>query len=329
MKRFIISVELCFVISLCFGFSNLNKQIDDNLSIGVNYYNEKQYDKAFPIINNLAQKGNSNAKLILAKMYYSGQGVKEDKVLANKLYKNAADLGQMEAQYIIGLYYSLGAEGYPKDESKAILWLTKAAEQGKPEAQGMVATDYFHGNGVEQNINTAIFWFQKASTSGDIISQRTLADIYFYGDFVPRDYKLALELYYKAANLGDDYSQLMIGNIYNKGLGVDKDKSFAATWFQKSANKNNAEAQYCLATLYLSGSGVEKDISIGEKLLIESANHNFDKAQLKLGLLYYLGQGVDQDKYKAAFWVDKARNNGNEEASDWWNKLELWNYKEK
>jgi TPR repeat protein len=43
--------------------------------------------------------------------------------------------------------------------------------------------------------------------------------------------------------------------------------------------------------------------------------------------MYYYGEEVAQDYKQAAYWVEKAYNNGYEEAADFWNQMELEQYK--
>ena len=56
---------------------------------------------------------------------------------AAQWYKEAADNGKSDAQYILGLFYSHGA-GVPKDTAKAAEYFTKAAEQGHKDAKSQL-----------------------------------------------------------------------------------------------------------------------------------------------------------------------------------------------
>lgn len=61
--------------------------------------------------------------------------------------------------------------------------------------------------------------------------------------------------------------------------------------------------------------------------LEQEAQKGDAKAQNNLGFMYYKGEGMPQDLKKAAYWVEKAYNNGFEQAQKAWNILELWRYK--
>ncbi len=51
-----------------------------------------------------------------------------------------------------------------------------------------------------------------------------------------------------------------------------------------------------------------------------------DISQLKLGIQYYFGKGTLIDKKQSAYWVRKSYENGNEDAKNIWEELELWKY---
>ena len=42
---------------------------------------------------------------------------------------------------------------------------------------------------------------------------------------------------------------------------------------------------------------------------------------------YYYGNDVEMDKQKAAYWCQKAHNNGSKKAKTFWEENELYKYK--
>ena len=58
------------------------------------------------------------------------------------------------------MYYS--GDGLEQDKQKAVYWFTKAAEQGDAEAQYNLAVMYDKGNGIEQNRSLAKKYYQQA-----------------------------------------------------------------------------------------------------------------------------------------------------------------------
>lgn len=84
------------------------------------------------------------------------------------------------------------------------------------------------------------------------------------------------------------------------------------------AGRGEAEAEFELAKRYWSGKGVKTDMKKALELYEDAAKHNSMQAQLELGDIYYNGitdvygdgNGVDRDYTKAAYWFEKAVENG-------------------
>lgn len=72
-----------------------------------------------------------------------------------------ADNGYHEAEEILGLMYKSG-QGVEKKTDKAILWLTKAAEAGRPLAEHYLGAMYYSGEGVSLDRARALLWLQLA-----------------------------------------------------------------------------------------------------------------------------------------------------------------------
>ena len=68
--------------------------------------------------------------------------------------------GDTWAQARLGWCYSSG-DGVDKNQVKAVEWFRKAAEQGNAEGQSLLATCYSYGIGVEENLDEALKWYQK------------------------------------------------------------------------------------------------------------------------------------------------------------------------
>ena len=57
------------------------------------------------------------------------------------------------------------------------------------------------------------------------------------------------------------------------------------------------------------------------KILIQKANQGDVVAQYNLGVAYYNGEGVEQSYSEAVYWLQKACENGVEEACEFLNKI--------
>ncbi|MEP6934783.1 MAG: caspase family protein, partial [Nitrospirota bacterium] len=81
---------------------------------------------------------------------------------AMKVWMSAAQGGDPDAQYYVGVLYEKGAEGQP-NFSQAAGWYQKAAERGISRAAVNLGRLYEQGLGVEKNDDTARAWYAKAS----------------------------------------------------------------------------------------------------------------------------------------------------------------------
>jgi hypothetical protein len=81
---------------------------------------------------------------------------------ALKVWMNAAQGGDPDAQYYVGVLYEKGAEGQP-NFSQAASWYEKAAERGVSRAAVNLGRLYEQGLGVGKNDDTARAWYAKAS----------------------------------------------------------------------------------------------------------------------------------------------------------------------
>ena len=81
-------------------------------------------------------------------------------------WRKAANQGEAEAQYKLGIAYSIG-EGVPRPSYvEAVRWWRKAALQKHPDAQYKLSKAYSHGKGIAQNDAEAKRWLRKAAENG-------------------------------------------------------------------------------------------------------------------------------------------------------------------
>ena len=78
----------------------------------------------------------------------------------------AADQGNLKAQTLLGLFYSLGT-GVEQDYDAAQTWYRRAAKQGNHIAQRRLGDCYAEGHGVERDLNEAAKWYRLAAEYGD------------------------------------------------------------------------------------------------------------------------------------------------------------------
>jgi len=85
---------------------------------------------------------------------------------ALKVWMSAAQGGDPDAQYYVGVLYEKGAEGQP-NYGQAATWYRQAADKGISRAAMNLGRLYEQGLGVEKNTDEAYKWYAKASGLGD------------------------------------------------------------------------------------------------------------------------------------------------------------------
>lgn len=80
--------------------------------------------------------------------------------------RRAADQGDLDAQFQLGLMYGLGL-GVSQSYTQALKWYRWAAQKGSPKAQVNLGYLYGTGRGVPQDYVEAYAWYSIAASSGD------------------------------------------------------------------------------------------------------------------------------------------------------------------
>ena len=104
-------------------------------------YKQKDYATALMESTPLAEGGNPEAQLLLARMFLMGQGVSRDPDQAMKWFRASASQGNADAEFFMGSYYLLPRRDIP--EGMKLLRLS--AEQGNQDAQLLLGRTYADG----------------------------------------------------------------------------------------------------------------------------------------------------------------------------------------
>ena len=99
-----------------------------------------------------------------------------------------------------------------------------------------VGCAYLFGEGVKKNGDQAVLWLTKADENGYDKAAPTLAAAYLSGEMgVEKDEVEGVKWLKKAAEF-DTYMQYQMGIVYRDGIGnISKDNSKALEWFKKAA----------------------------------------------------------------------------------------------
>ncbi len=129
-------------------------------------------------------------------------------------FKNAAKMGDAEAQFYIGFYYYCDSLGVKKDYNKAIDWFLSSANNGDDKGQNFLGWCYYQGLGTKKDYQKAKSWFERS------------------------------------AKQGNSNAQYNLGVLYENGLvGAQPNLNEAINWYLKAAKQKNPKAYEALKRL--------------------------------------------------------------------------------
>ena len=180
-----------------------------------------------------AEQGNVAAQYNIGNMYEQGKGVIPDIAKALMWYRKAAEQGH---KWVHHNQQTPGNEtGYDS--------LVVAAELGDVMAQFYLGVMYYGGNEyVDQNIEQAVVWFHKAAEQGHARAQYYLGWIYSTGVGGLQDDRQAAIWCSMAAKQGDGISQLLLGAMYADGKGVTQNFIMAYIWSSVAVTNGRSDA---------------------------------------------------------------------------------------
>lgn len=287
----------------------------------------QEHAKAFYFFNRAALQNDKDAQFLVALCYQNGIGVVQNteqalfwynKAVSNGLdapaisnkdksnaaalkkaatskadfvtLKLAADEGNTDAQFQVGLHYANGQDT-AQDDAQAIYWLQKAAKQQNKNAMSYLAWMNMLGLGLPQNVSQAVHWFVSAHDSNaqafnqfDTNSEATQIALKAQANAQAEkaiallenndegDIDIAVKLLEQAAKNNHPGAQTKLAQLYQTGKGVSKNKEKARHLFEKAAKNGQTEAQYALGWIYFNGDGVNKNVM--------QAYHWFNQASL-------------------------------------------------
>jgi len=112
-----------------------------------------------------ALAGNADAQYEIGSSFESAKGLPKNDSEALRWYRKAAENGHPQAQYWMGAFCDSGVVSDKKPE-EAARWYRKAAEQGHANAQYCLGVCFANGVGVLKNNGEAVEWFREAAEKG-------------------------------------------------------------------------------------------------------------------------------------------------------------------
>jgi uncharacterized protein len=197
----------------------------------------------------LAKAGDPDAKMAVAEAYEQGKEAKLDLAKAAKWYREAALVGNLEAQFRLAKLVNKGAPGLSADKSTSLKLLQSAASAGHAASQNMFGLMLQNGDGVAKDEKAAANWYRKAADQKFGVAETNLGVLYLKGLGVERSLPEAFKLFSNGAEHGDGWGMNNLGGMYEMGWGTTKDMAKAQEYYTKAAAAGIVMANQNLARL--------------------------------------------------------------------------------
>ncbi|KAI1170808.1 hypothetical protein F4777DRAFT_567821 [Nemania sp. FL0916] len=212
------------------------------------------------LLQQAADQNNTDAIYLLGQFNFYGNysHPRNFKVAFDHYYRLASQYGNSSAQYMVGLMYATGiGDAVERDQAKALLYHTFAADQGHTRSEMTVAARHMNGIGVPKNCETACKYYKRVADKA----------MTWFRSGPPGGMTIVSQAY----RLSDE-----VGGVYGEGASVVS----AGINALKASPNSDAYAS------------IEDVI---EYLDLMSQKGDF-KASFNLGRLYYEGQrGLDRN----------------------------------
>jgi len=170
----------------------------------------------------------------LAIAYRSGEGVGEDTGKAMTLTRRAAQLGNPQANYVLGaaLYLEDG------DTATAIDYLMQSADENFSAAEYLLGRIYAMGRGVRRDLPWALRWYGLAAAHGHSEAQFTYATSMLSGGVMPANLDEAVFWLGQAALQGHERANKLL-----RELDIEPDPKTQAAFARRLSHIGDAKAQ--------------------------------------------------------------------------------------
>ena len=230
---------------------------------------------------------------------FEGHKGEEDDVF--RYQETMAAQGDTRAQAWLGHRYYWGAGGVARDRARALEFLQRAANDGNVEAQYNLGVMYAYGHGVEKDRNASLALFRKAADEGYTAAYNGLALSLTDGSS-DNNWTEAFHYFNKSAAAGNADGLYNSALLLKDGRGTPKDEATAVLYMRRAVRADHQAARIALGSMLIEGRGVAGNCREGTLLLKQAAERGRWGILLRDGLEAYLRKDIAAAirSYKAA-----------------------------
>ena len=164
------------------------------------------------------------------------------KITGSLQLREAAAMGNAEAQFIIATRYLNGTDGVEQDFAKAAYWYGKASAAGNAPSQYRLGTLYERGKGVARDMKAALGWYERAGALGNVKAMHNAAVLSAGNEQRQPDYERAFKWFSLGAAHGLKDSQFNLAVLLERGLGTRQTARKHCSGISMAAKQNDADA---------------------------------------------------------------------------------------
>lgn len=218
----------------------------EQLAVAIRYETgdgvKQDSQKATAWLKQAVAQGHPQATARLAWHYMQGIGVLRNFPEADRLYREAYDLGVRGAAVNLAALYRKGGAGIDQNYAESVFWAKRAADAGNPRGQNILGELIRDGRGIRQSFQGALELFELAAAKRLPAAEYNASAVLRNGVGVKRDEKKAMVYLKRAAGAGHAAAMVDLGLAYAQGSGVAKNTKTSIQWFRKAARKSPASA---------------------------------------------------------------------------------------
>ena len=253
-------------------------------------YVEKDLPTAFRYFSDAAEKGDVTAHLHLGLALLEGNGTAPDPFAAfGHLLYCVQSSGNRDAEMHLGILL-LNGIGCVQDREQGMKYLVQSMEHGCPEAACYWFLEMMDEaqNWTNEQQHDALRKLKTAAETGSAMAQTLCGTL--LGDTEPEK---AAELFKLASDQGDSEAAYRLGLMYLHGIGVKRDEQAAREYLSAAAERGEEpKAMFELGKLCLK----EKDYIKAFQYFSSASGKNHAEATLELAKMYEKGLGMPKDK---------------------------------
>ncbi len=263
-----------------------------DLDRAVAAYQENDFAQARLLATQAADTGESQAHYLLGVMHSFGNGGPPDPVTAAGHYRVAAESGHAAAAYCLAALYAQG-RGVAQDFAEALRWYRRAADAGDVDALFKIGVMYASGEGMAANLAEAQRWWRQAARKEQPDALLFLGHLAARGELGERDPLAAAEWYLKAWQAGSDHAAAALAAL--------------TPVLERAADEGSATAQNALGVLH---KFAREDHKAAARRFAQAAAQDHPEALRLLAHCHEHGEGVPQDEEIAAKLYERAAECG-------------------